>query len=123
MSDHETVARTLEQLAGWGDANRSGPELLDLARQVRDAASSSDGWPACPMCQEVECDDRCPLADERLLTAIADQARRHVEQALAAHDAQMAAIQAKTTANVAEILARMAIPPGTDLHPARETDR
>lgn len=57
------TAATLRQLASWSPHNEpdSEQEWLDLASQVEGLES---GW-ACPMCQEVTCDDDCPLEPVR----------------------------------------------------------
>lgn len=57
------VAATLRQVAEWGLSFDNGParaELLEVAGQVERLAES-DGL-CCPLCEEVECDDDCPLS-------------------------------------------------------------
>lgn len=57
-----TVALTLQQIAGWGDAGPDNEQgWLDLAREVEQLVP---GY-CCPMCQEVECDAGCPLETVR----------------------------------------------------------
>lgn len=63
-----TVSATLRTVAEWGLAFQSTPdrpardELRDIAEQVdrleRDEA-------CCPVCEEVTCDEDCPLAGIR----------------------------------------------------------
>ena len=63
----QAVVDTLRQLAGWSDEDRSVDELLGLAALVEGEGATGimhDGW-SCPMCQEVECDEDCPLAAVR----------------------------------------------------------
>ncbi|MET0701689.1 MAG: hypothetical protein ABWY93_18720 [Mycobacterium sp.] len=60
------VVATLRQVAGWGLSFESGPareELLEIAREVETLAES-DGL-CCPVCDEVDCDNDCPLAAVR----------------------------------------------------------
>jgi hypothetical protein len=60
------VAATLRHVAEWGLAFDNGParsELMDLARQV-EALEQADDF-CCPVCEEVVCDDGCPLAEVR----------------------------------------------------------
>lgn len=59
-TDATIVAATLRQLAAWSDEDRTADELYQLANEV-EAHDFTDSW-CCPMCQEVECDDDCPLA-------------------------------------------------------------
>lgn len=57
------VVATLRQVAGWGLSFEDGPaqqELLEIARQVELLAAQD--ILCCPVCEEVECDDDCPLA-------------------------------------------------------------
>lgn len=56
----QAVTETLRQLAGWGDEDRSTSELEALATTVETYALNDDGL-CCLMCQEVHCDDGCPL--------------------------------------------------------------
>ncbi|GAA0528671.1 hypothetical protein GCM10010172_06590 [Paractinoplanes ferrugineus] len=61
-----TVAATLRQLAGWGLAFDNGPasgELIQIAQQVEGLTAAQDM--CCPMCEEVDCDEDCPLAPVR----------------------------------------------------------
>lgn len=57
------TAATLRQIAQWHLATSpaSEEEWFELARQVE---GLEPGW-ACPMCQEVTCDDGCPLEPVR----------------------------------------------------------
>lgn len=58
--DVAVVMATLRQLAGWCDDDRSPAALAELATVLE-----TEDWadcPCCPMCQEVDCDDGCPLA-------------------------------------------------------------
>lgn len=75
MSDEQTiraaVAATLRTVAGWGQlacvtdddeyrgVNVGRDELYELARRVEH--ERVDDWWSCPICQEVECDNGCPL--------------------------------------------------------------
>lgn len=54
-----TVALTLRQVAGWAPHSlpATAQEWTDLAVQVENL---KPGW-SCPMCEEVTCDDGCPL--------------------------------------------------------------
>ena len=56
----ETVVRTLRQVAEW--MPMSGEELHETADMVE--RLGADGMP-CPMCEEIECDEGCPLATVR----------------------------------------------------------
>lgn len=55
-----TVVRTLRQVAEW--MPMSAEELQETADVVE---RWSVGDLCCPMCEEVECDDGCPLAEIR----------------------------------------------------------
>ena len=55
------VADTLRTVAEWGPT--SPEELRAVAEQV-DSMAIRDGW-CCPVCQEVDCDEGCPLASVR----------------------------------------------------------
>jgi hypothetical protein len=58
-----TVAATLRQIAHWGVARpHTDDEWTGLALQVE---GIEPGW-CCPLCQEIECDDDCPLAPLQL---------------------------------------------------------
>lgn len=65
MTSHPSriVAATLRQLAEWPDEERTPEVLRDLAIEVENH-DYADSW-VCPMCEEVECDDGCPLAGAR----------------------------------------------------------
>lgn len=63
MHPAEIVARTLRQLAEWGDYDLQPAALLELATLV-DLEDFVGTW-CCPMCQEVECDAGCPLEGVR----------------------------------------------------------
>jgi len=63
------VARTLRQLAGWSDDDRAPADLYALAVEVENPALLNPADLAsvsCPMCQELICDDDCPLAQIRV---------------------------------------------------------
>ena len=57
-----TVAATCRQLSEWFD-EREATALLDMAREVEAFNDARDA--CCPCCQEVTCDDGCPLAPVR----------------------------------------------------------
>lgn len=60
------VAATFRQIALWGlrfDAGPAHDELMEIARKV-EALSVEDDI-CCPVCEEVTCDDDCPLAPIR----------------------------------------------------------
>lgn len=63
-----TVAATLRTIAGWGLAFQSTPdrpaqgELRSIADQVDDLRADEA---CCPVCEEVTCDEDCPLASVR----------------------------------------------------------
>lgn len=60
--DVKATAATLHQIAGWGSSRPQTDDEWDaLAQEVEQI---QPGW-ACPMCQEVDCDDDCPLAAAR----------------------------------------------------------
>jgi hypothetical protein len=53
----ETVVRTLRQVAEWM------PMSLEELQETADLVERLGADPACcPMCEEIECDDGCPLA-------------------------------------------------------------
>lgn len=59
------VAATLRTVAEWGLSFEEGlarDELRDIADQV---ALVEPGDMCCPVCEEVECDEGCPLAEYR----------------------------------------------------------
>lgn len=60
------VVETLRQLSEWDDEARSAPELEMLATTVETYALHDDGHLCCLMCQEVHCDEGCPLDGVRL---------------------------------------------------------
>lgn len=65
------VAATLRTVAGWGQlscvtdagefrgVNVKTSEMYELADAVENAPT--DDWWSCPLCQESECDEGCPL--------------------------------------------------------------
>jgi len=57
-----TAAATLRQIAGWGVYDCGGEswqkEFYGLAKQVETLDPEEVG---CPMCEEVTCDEDCPL--------------------------------------------------------------
>jgi hypothetical protein len=60
------VSTALRQMANWGlsfDNGPAGSELRAIASKV-EALIAEDDF-CCPMCEEVECDDDCPLAAVR----------------------------------------------------------
>lgn len=61
LTAQQITARTLRQLSEWSDDERTPEALRDLAGQVSD----DDHYFCCPMCQEVTCDEDCPLEGER----------------------------------------------------------
>lgn len=61
LTAQQIVARTLNQLSWWSDDERTPRELRRLAGQVAD----DDHYMSCPLCQEVTCDEDCPLQGER----------------------------------------------------------
>lgn len=63
LSTVEVIARTLRQLAEWGDYDLQPAALLELATVV-EVEDYEESW-CCPMCQEVECDTGCPLEEVR----------------------------------------------------------
>lgn len=66
MSERQQIiAATLRQIAEWGDV--SDTELYEIADQVENGAT--DDWWSCPMCEEITCDDGCPLEPLRRETA------------------------------------------------------
>jgi len=61
------VAATLRQVAGWGlvwehDGQPARDDLCDIAMQVE---RMEPGDMCCPVCEEVTCDEDCPLAGHR----------------------------------------------------------
>jgi hypothetical protein len=72
------VAATLRTVAGWGTlaavadddgsyigVNVTRAELIELAGAI-ETAPVTDWW-SCPICEEVECDQSCPLAPLRTI--------------------------------------------------------
>ena len=55
----QAVAATLRKVAEWGEIGRD--ELYDIARAVE----ALDDDFCCPLCEEVDCDEDCPLAQLR----------------------------------------------------------
>lgn len=57
------VVRTLRYTAQWREDDRSRRAFVQLAQVVEAEYERGDvaDW-CCPICQEVECDDDCPLA-------------------------------------------------------------
>ena len=61
------VAETLRFLAGWlvtdDEEHEQGKYLLETALDIEHAvAGGYIGEPTCPLCQEMRCDEGCPLA-------------------------------------------------------------
>jgi hypothetical protein len=54
------VARTLSEVATWGSLATSDT-LVSVAAEVK----MGGPWTFCPVCQEIECDNECPLAEVR----------------------------------------------------------
>lgn len=63
MSDatRKTVAATLRSVAAWCDTDRDRDELYNMATAVE----AGDDDDCCPVCQEVTCDEDCPLVEVR----------------------------------------------------------
>lgn len=64
MSDEviNAVAATFREIAEWGLAYDTGPardDMLEIARKV-DLLKDEDDF-CCPVCEEVTCDEGCPL--------------------------------------------------------------
>lgn len=59
----KTVAETLFMVADWGPSDL-GVDIRKVARLV--AECNVQEWTCCPMCEEITCDDDCPLHDVRL---------------------------------------------------------
>lgn len=57
-----TIALTYRQQAGWTDDSHAQREFYSLATQV-EAVDGTEG--CCPCCEEVTCDDGCPLEPVR----------------------------------------------------------
>jgi hypothetical protein len=55
------IARTLEQIAFDG---MTGPEIMELAQAVKRQSVDDLAW-CCVVCEEVNCDSGCPMADMR----------------------------------------------------------
>lgn len=56
------VVATLRRVAGWRlETDEAQEVLLEVAREVELLADGDDGR-CCPVCDEAECDDDCPLA-------------------------------------------------------------
>ena len=65
----QAIATTLRWVGGLtvnGDLNPAGLDE-DGLRRLADAVENTDPstWHCCPLCQEVACDDDCPLAEIR----------------------------------------------------------
>ena len=58
----KTTAATIRYLAGWFDTGPGLPDLLETARLVE---TTDENDICCPVCQEVVCDEHCPLATVR----------------------------------------------------------
>lgn len=54
------VARALRFLAGHGWELWTPEELRAVADRIDAEVAEGESW-SCPVCQEVECDDGCPL--------------------------------------------------------------
>lgn len=63
MNAAEIVVATLRQLASWSEEDCLPESLAALAREVEEH-DFADSW-CCPMCQEIQCDGGCPLAEVR----------------------------------------------------------
>lgn len=66
------TAATLRQVAGWGVGDDLEKDFYELATAL--GTWKSDGM-CCPMCQEVECDEGCPLEPVRAVTVPKDPDR------------------------------------------------
>jgi hypothetical protein len=71
-----TVSATLQTVAEWGLAFQSTPErpardeLRDIAEQV-DRLERDEV--CCPLCEEVDCDEGCPLTPLRAQNDVRDE--------------------------------------------------
>ena len=72
MSAQERIAAVVETLRfcadGWvNDADIDGGDNQRWLRKTADEIETTDpaAWWCCPLCQEVECDDNCPLLPVR----------------------------------------------------------
>lgn len=69
MSERDEIIRTataatLRQVAGWVSDDSLRDSIYDAAELVE--RSGPEDWDCCPVCEEVECDDGCPLEPIRL---------------------------------------------------------
>lgn len=62
---HEIVAATLRTVAEQVASDDGRASLLETAEQVEHGEDDA----VCPLCQEVTCDDGCPLAETRAARA------------------------------------------------------
>lgn len=60
----EVVARTLHMAADWYPFTDHAAELHEVAEAVERSDEDSLGM-CCPVCEEVRCDDHCPLENIR----------------------------------------------------------
>lgn len=64
MTDLPTVIATLRFLTGgWLQSDDDTAHYRGVADQLE--RLDPDDWGACPLCQEVDCDDGCPIAPHR----------------------------------------------------------
>jgi len=61
MTPQKIVAATLRTASGW--IKDEGDRIL-LIESAAEIADSDLSW-CCPMCDEIACDDGCPLAEVR----------------------------------------------------------
>lgn len=63
------TAATLRQVAGWGlsFSDKDQDDSADELHQTADAVEAmGDDDPCCPVCQEILCDEDCPLVGIRI---------------------------------------------------------
>jgi hypothetical protein len=60
-----TIVATLRQVVGWVGLDQA--DMLREVAQTLEAIDWTEAWETlcCPMCQEITCDDGCPLAGVR----------------------------------------------------------
>jgi hypothetical protein len=59
------VVATLRYASNWLDNEAESQMLLDTADHIEQHGSDLPGSLSCPMCEEVRCDEDCPLASIR----------------------------------------------------------
>jgi hypothetical protein len=60
-----TVAATLRYASSWLDNEAESQMLLDTADHIEQHGGGLPGSLSCPVCEEVRCDEGCPLASIR----------------------------------------------------------